>query len=269
LRGRLQLNSAQGHEADVARAETSSDYISMATDPDLTVATHGAIQEMVDFLVDREKTDRTMPTSREHRRKRRGDQLVDKPNFGVHVKLPESISRVDEYRVSFFSVTRKSDHLLDGAVGGHGQIRVRGHADIVTRGLSPRPRQLHVLCALSVAAARARMSRSPSDRLTISLRGVSVADLEQCPARRTPVCTSVLQRRAPGCPGCPRGARADCCSRARRSGAGATPMLPKKGRSEMTMPGANSAVMAFLSSGQNGIRRVRSQFSGRKPLQPL
>jgi acetamidase/formamidase len=33
------------------RAETPTDYISMATDPDLTIATRGAIQEMIDFLV--------------------------------------------------------------------------------------------------------------------------------------------------------------------------------------------------------------------------
>ena len=32
------------------RAETATDYISMAADPDLTVATKTAIQEMVDFL---------------------------------------------------------------------------------------------------------------------------------------------------------------------------------------------------------------------------
>jgi hypothetical protein len=32
------------------RAETATDYITMATDPDLTVATKAAIQEMVDFL---------------------------------------------------------------------------------------------------------------------------------------------------------------------------------------------------------------------------
>jgi acetamidase/formamidase len=32
------------------RAETATDYIAMATDPDLKVATTAAIQEMVDFL---------------------------------------------------------------------------------------------------------------------------------------------------------------------------------------------------------------------------
>lgn len=32
------------------RAETSTDFISMAADPDLIVATKTAIQEMVDFL---------------------------------------------------------------------------------------------------------------------------------------------------------------------------------------------------------------------------
>src|SRR5918994_453044 len=34
------------------RAETATDYISMATDPDLTIATKTAIQNMVDFLVE-------------------------------------------------------------------------------------------------------------------------------------------------------------------------------------------------------------------------
>jgi acetamidase/formamidase len=66
----------------------------MATDPDLTVATKGAIQEMIDFLVAEKKLTR-------HKAYQlvslAGNvaitQLVDKPNMGVHVKLPKSIFR--------------------------------------------------------------------------------------------------------------------------------------------------------------------------------
>ena len=53
------------------------------------------------------------------------------------------------------------------------------------------------------------------------------------------------------------------------SGAGATPMLPKNGFSGMTMPGANSAVIAFASIGMIRWPTERSQFSGRNPAQPL
>src|SRR2546425_2317378 len=50
LRGRLQLTVRKDIKLSWPRAETATDYISMATDPDLTIATKGAIQEMVDFL---------------------------------------------------------------------------------------------------------------------------------------------------------------------------------------------------------------------------
>jgi acetamidase/formamidase len=64
----------------------------MATDPDLTVATKGAIQEMVDFLAAEKKLTR-------HQAYQLVSlaghvvvtQLVDKPNYGIHVKLPKSI----------------------------------------------------------------------------------------------------------------------------------------------------------------------------------
>jgi acetamidase/formamidase len=64
----------------------------MATDPDLTAATKGAIQEMVDFVA-----------AAKHMTKHQAyqlvsvagnvavTQLVDKPNVGVHVRLPKSI----------------------------------------------------------------------------------------------------------------------------------------------------------------------------------
>jgi acetamidase/formamidase len=63
----------------------------MATDPDLTAATRLAIQEMVDFLVTEKKL------TKHHAYQLVSiagnvavTQLVDKPNFGVHVKLPKS-----------------------------------------------------------------------------------------------------------------------------------------------------------------------------------
>lgn len=92
LRGRLQLTVRKDMKLTWPRAETPTDYISMATDPDLTVATRGAIQEMIDFLVSQKKLTR-------HRAYQlvsiAGNvavtQLVDKPNLGVHVRLPKSL----------------------------------------------------------------------------------------------------------------------------------------------------------------------------------
>ena len=46
-------------------------------------------------------------------------------------------------------------------------------------------------------------------------------------------------------------------------------MLPKNGRSGTTMPGKNSAVIASRSSTTIFCGTVLSQFSGRKPAQPL
>jgi acetamidase/formamidase len=94
LRGRVQLTVRKDMKLVWPRAETATDYISMATDPDLTVATRGAIQEMIDFLVAEKKLTR-------HKAYQlvslAGNvaitQLVDKPNMGVHVKLPKSIFR--------------------------------------------------------------------------------------------------------------------------------------------------------------------------------
>ena len=92
LRGRLRLTVRKDMKLKWPRAETPTDYISMATDPDLTIATQGAIQEMIDFLV-----------AEKHLSKHQAyqlvsiagnvavTQLVDKPNHGVHVRLPKSI----------------------------------------------------------------------------------------------------------------------------------------------------------------------------------
>jgi acetamidase/formamidase len=92
LRGRLQLTVRKGMKLTWPRAETATDYISMGADPDLTAATRIAIQEMVDFVA------ATKGLSK-HRAYQlvsiAGNvavtQLVDKPNVGVHVRLPKSI----------------------------------------------------------------------------------------------------------------------------------------------------------------------------------
>src|SRR5499427_4169913 len=92
LRGRLQLTVRKDMKLSWPRAETPTDYISMATDPDLFLATRSAIQEMVDFLM-----------AEKHLTRHEAyqlvsiagnvaiTQLVDKPNVGVHVRLPKSI----------------------------------------------------------------------------------------------------------------------------------------------------------------------------------
>jgi acetamidase/formamidase len=53
LRGRLQLTVRKDEKLTWPRAETPTDFISMAADPDLTTATRLAVQEMIDFLVAR------------------------------------------------------------------------------------------------------------------------------------------------------------------------------------------------------------------------
>jgi acetamidase/formamidase len=92
LRGRLQLTVRKDLKLAWPRAETSTDYITMATDPDLTVATRAAIQEMIDFLV------ATKGLTRHQAYQLTSvagnvaiTQLVDLPNVGVHVKMPKAI----------------------------------------------------------------------------------------------------------------------------------------------------------------------------------
>jgi len=94
LRGRLQLTVRKDMKLTWPRAETATDYISMGFDEDLRKATSIAIQEMVDFLA-----------ATKHLTKHQAyqvvsiagnvavTQLVDKPNVGVHVKMPKSIFR--------------------------------------------------------------------------------------------------------------------------------------------------------------------------------
>jgi acetamidase/formamidase len=92
LRGRLQLTVRKDMKLTWPRAETATDFISMATDPDLTVATKAAIQEMIDFLV----ADKKLTKHQAYQLVSVAGhvaitQLVDKPNLGVHVRLPKHI----------------------------------------------------------------------------------------------------------------------------------------------------------------------------------
>lgn len=94
LRGRLRLTVRRDMKLTWPRAETSTDYISMAMDPDLTVATQAAIQEMIDFLVAEKHLTRHQAYQLVSLAGNVAvTQLVDKPNHGVHVRLPKSIFR--------------------------------------------------------------------------------------------------------------------------------------------------------------------------------
>jgi acetamidase/formamidase len=92
LRGRLQLTVRKDMKLTWPRAETATDFISMATDPDLTIATKTAIQEMVNFLVAEKHLTRQQAYQLVSLAGHVAvTQLVDKPNYGIHVKLPKSI----------------------------------------------------------------------------------------------------------------------------------------------------------------------------------
>jgi acetamidase/formamidase len=92
LRGRVQLTVRKGMKLLWPRAETSTDYISMASDEDLTVATKTAIQEMVDFLAATKKLTKHQAYQVVSLAGNVAiTQLVDKPNVGVHVRMPKSI----------------------------------------------------------------------------------------------------------------------------------------------------------------------------------
>jgi acetamidase/formamidase len=92
LRGRLQLTVRKGMKLTWPRAETATDYISMAADPDLTVATRTAIQEMVDFLAATKGLTKhqayQLTSIAGHVTM---TQLVDLPNLGVHVKMAKDL----------------------------------------------------------------------------------------------------------------------------------------------------------------------------------
>jgi acetamidase/formamidase len=96
LRGRVQLTVRKDMKLTWPRAETATDYISMATDEDLKVATTVAIQEMVDFLaaakgLTKHEAYQLVSIA--------GNvavtQLVDRPVYGIHVKMPKSIFKPD------------------------------------------------------------------------------------------------------------------------------------------------------------------------------
>jgi acetamidase/formamidase len=94
LRGRVQLTVRKGMTLTWPRAETATDYISMASDPDLKTATSLAIQEMVDFLA----ATKGLTKHQAYQLVSIAGhvaitQLVDKPVMGVHVKLPKAIFR--------------------------------------------------------------------------------------------------------------------------------------------------------------------------------
>jgi acetamidase/formamidase len=92
LRGKLQLTVRKGMKLNFPRAETPTDYIAMATDPDLKVATNEAITEMVDYLVDLKHLTKHQAYQLISVAGNVVDsQLVDLPNVGVHVTVPRSI----------------------------------------------------------------------------------------------------------------------------------------------------------------------------------
>jgi acetamidase/formamidase len=92
LRGRLQLTVRKDMKLTWPRAETATDYITMGADPDLTVATKTAIQEMVDFLAATKKLTKHQAYQVVSLAGNVAvTQLVDKPNVGVHVRMPKSI----------------------------------------------------------------------------------------------------------------------------------------------------------------------------------
>jgi acetamidase/formamidase len=94
LRGKLKLTVRKGMKLNFPRAETPTDYIAMATDPDLRVAMTTAIQEMIDYLVD---TKGLTKMQAYQLISVAGNvavtQIVDLPNVGVHVRMPKTIFR--------------------------------------------------------------------------------------------------------------------------------------------------------------------------------
>jgi acetamidase/formamidase len=92
LRGRLQLTVRKNMSLVWPRAETPTDFISMAADQDLTTATTLAIQEMVDFLVSSKGLTRHQAYQLVSVAGNVAiTQLVDRPALGVHVKMPKNI----------------------------------------------------------------------------------------------------------------------------------------------------------------------------------
>ena len=92
LRGRLQLTARKDMKLTWPRAETATDYITMGFDEDLKTATTIAIQEMVDFLaVAKQLTKHQAYQVVSIAGNVAITQLVDRPNVGVHVRMPKSV----------------------------------------------------------------------------------------------------------------------------------------------------------------------------------
>src|SRR5438309_6544420 len=92
LRGRLQLTVRKDMKLTWPRAETATDYITMGFDEDLKTATTIAIQEMVDFLaVAKQLTKHQAYQIVSIAGNVAITQLVDRPNVGVHVRMPKSV----------------------------------------------------------------------------------------------------------------------------------------------------------------------------------
>ncbi len=92
LRGRIQLTVRKDMKLTWPAAETPTDFITMATDPDLMVATKAAIQQMIDFVAATRKLTRHQAYQLVSIAGNVAvTQLVDLPNFGVHVRLPKNI----------------------------------------------------------------------------------------------------------------------------------------------------------------------------------
>ena len=93
LRGKLKLTVRKGMKLNFPRAETPTDYIAMATDPDLRVAMTTAIQEMIDYLVSLNKGLTNMQAYQliSVAGNVAVTQIVDLPNVGVHVRIPKDI----------------------------------------------------------------------------------------------------------------------------------------------------------------------------------
>ena len=94
LRGRVQLTVRKDLRLVWPRAETTTDYISMGSHEDLMTATTIAIQEMVDFLAATKNVTKheayQLVSLAGHVAV---TQLVDRPVYGIHVKMPKSIFR--------------------------------------------------------------------------------------------------------------------------------------------------------------------------------
>jgi len=97
LRGKIQLTVRKNMPLKWPRADTATDYIAMATDADLGVATTTAIQEMVDFLsASKALTKQEAYQLISIAGNVAVTQLVDRPrpgepSLGVHVRMPKSI----------------------------------------------------------------------------------------------------------------------------------------------------------------------------------